>query len=236
MATSVATITTGTMSAAVIKARQSSVKAWINGGMVVGDLQTDSWAGPEYVFGPEFFGTPAPMARMTFGDVHWRSRSQDRSKGHHQHPEFRTVDGSNWIPIDGLQATVGIDQASDVKLTACYYVFVNNGTPASSSDDTDPEETEVARFQVGYYEEYGDTLSLQANSQRSVYGSGATTSANTNSRISSKYIHQTWYFENLSAGLYHFGVRSNLVSSDTDVYRNLFVDSRNLTIKIFPKA
>ena len=133
MATSVATITTGTMSAAVIKARQSSVKAWINGGMVVGDLQTDSWAGPEYVFGPEFFGTPAPMARMTFGDVHWRSRSQDRSKGHHQHPEFRTVDGSNWIPIDGLQATVGIDQASDVKLTACYYVFVRGDGGSSVS-------------------------------------------------------------------------------------------------------
>ena len=233
MATSISTIAAGLMDAADINSRITLIQAWINGGMVAGDLAADSWAGAEHVIGPEIFGTPAPMARMTFGDVHWRVRTQDFSKAYHQHPEFRAADGDNWIPVDGLNGTVDLDEVSDIKVTATYWAWTLNGRNRSVNQ---PDANEVARFRLSRYNETSGSLSSNDDTVRILYGSGTDTADAVNSRIASKQFYQSQYMLNVPVGVHHIGVRCKLTDTSTTHYQNLMVVARNLTIKIFPKA
>ena len=235
MATSISAIAAGLMDATDINSRITLIQAWINGGMVAGDLAADSWAGAEHVIGPEIFGTPAPMARMTFGDVHWRVRTQDFSKAYHQHPEFRAADGDNWIPVDGLNGTVDLDEVSDIKVTATYWAWTLNGENKPSGT-REPDTDLVARFKLARYNETGDSLTSNANTVRKLYGSGTETAGPINSRIASKQFYQSQYMLNVPVGVHHIGVRCKLTDTSTTHYRNLMVVARNLTIKIFPKA
>ena len=233
MATSISTIGAGSMDASDLETRFTLIQAWLNGGMVAGDLATDSWLGPEHIVAPEFFGTPAPMVRMAFGDVHWRVRSQDFSDAFHLHPEFRQADGNNWLPVDGLTATVDVDETSDIKVTASFWAWSNEGLSTSASS---VDSTEIARFRMARFNESDGTLTSEANTARSLYGSGQSTSGAINSRIASKQFFMNHYMLNVAAGIHHIGVRCKLMNSTQNHYSNLFVVARNLNIRIFPKA
>jgi len=217
------TIGAGTMDAADLESRFTIIETWINGGMIAGDLASGNWATARYVFAPEFFGTPAPMTRMTFGDVHYRVRPHAYAQAYHQHAEFRVSDGANYIPVDGLQATIDIDEPSDIKVTASFFAWSNEGTGTVTA-----ETVEIAEFLLGY--ETGGTVVLKAQTKRTLRNSGTN-----DSRVSAKQFHQVFYLTNISAGVYHFGVRCKLTNTDPANYSNLFVTARNLTIKLFPK-
>jgi hypothetical protein len=221
------TIGAGTMDAADLESRFTIIETWLNGGMIAGDLASGGWATPRYIFAPEFFGTPAPMTRMTFGDVHYRVRPHGYAGAYHQHPEFRLTDGTNYIPVDGLQATIDIDETTDIKVSASFFAWSNNGSGGSVVT----ESLEIAEFELGY--KTGTTVTKAASTTRTLRNSGGS-----DSRASGKQFHQVYYWTNLSPGVYHVGVRVKLIDANkgTANYANIFVTARNLTIKLFPKA
>jgi hypothetical protein len=223
MATSLSTIGAGTMDSLDLESRFVTIQTWLNGGMVAGDLASGNWAKSRYIFAPEFFGTPAPMTRMTFGDVHYRVRPHGYAGAHHQHSAFRATDGSNYIPVDGLQATIDIDETTDMKVTASYWAWATQGTGHAMEDH------KVAEFLLGY--QTGSTITTKSETIRELRCSGTS-----NSKASAKQFHHVYYFTGLSAGVYHVGVRNKLTSTALAEFANVYVTARNLTIKLFPKA
>lgn len=223
------------MDAADINTPQLTVKNWLNGGMVVGDLATDGWCTAKYIYGPEFFGTPAPMVRMTFGDFFWRERGDDWNMAHHQHSEFRKDDdNADGVAIDGLTATISLEQTSDVRVSACFFAWTNKGDGSAGSDGV--EETKLVEFDLWWFEEIASSSGTVAACKRSLYGSGATSAGPLDYWSSSKQFHMTYTFARLPKGVYHFAVRSTLLVDGPSKYKNLFVVSRNFNVKCFPKV
>ena len=240
MGTTIADITAGTMDAADIESRLTIVETWINGGMVSGDIETDNWAGPDYFFGPEFFGTPAPRAHMTFGDVQWRQRGNDFTRAHHQHQEFRQYDDfrdavgtpvRQWVPVDGLVATVKVDVPSRVLVTSSFWAWSNRGTGGTLEAVANP----VAKFRVGRFNETSDLMTLVTATNKTLYASDGTI-ANGGSRMASRQFHMSYVFDASPAGLCHFGVFCGLQQSTTVQMRNTFVVARNLTVEVNPSS
>lgn len=128
-----------------IRSKFNSIEEYLNGGIVQGDLANSRWVGPQKIYKPDFYGSPAPRMEAQSGDTHYRHVGDSRSERAVFHGD---LDVKTYRGIPGLCATVKnpYTQTLRADIVANFFVWEDGGFNAFSTNP--PFAKVAARFAI----------------------------------------------------------------------------------------
>ena len=235
------------ITASDVKTRLQNAEDWVNGGIIDGDTSETGWVKNEHIYGPEFFGAPTPRAVFTTGQTHWRLTQDDKATADVFHEEMRGA----FEPVEGLNATIKLERASNVIVTASWWVWEtgNKNEGYLQGEYMDGENSHIADFALFHVKHSNDGTKPIATkikhttrplfySQRVVNGW---------SRYGAKQMAIHRCIANLPAGIHTIGVRCNVIGetgggshtagdSSGAKSMNIFVRNRHLIVDAYPRT
>jgi len=245
MPTSNNTFFTGTVvSDAEIKTRLQDFEEWVNGGILAADTQGSAWVRSHHIYGPDFYGAPTPRAVLTTGDTHWRLSPQDSTRAVVLHEEMvgtiETGDGSNWIPVEGLNATIKLDKASNVVVMASWWAWEtgNKNSNYLSLNSMEKDNYRVADFKLWQVKHVTDGTVPTSNAFDSTTQSLFLSHRINNNgwtRAGAKQMVCHRNITNLSAGIHTIGIRCHILPTmpTGSGSMNIFIRNRHLIVDVY---
>jgi hypothetical protein len=164
MATTLTTVSAGTVDAAALLANVEEVENYINGNIIAADLNASAFVKSEHVFAPEFFGSPAPRFEAVSGDTHFRNTEGTRTERAVLHASMAI---EKWTPVPGLCATVKQSDPLAVRaeILASFYVWEFGGG-LNTADPTHSEYELPAGRDVAYFHLRLDGVEIPGTTRR----------------------------------------------------------------------
>ena len=224
MAVSLPTFSDATvMSVSDMKARMQTVEDWINGGHIVGDLLTDSKIVRDHIYGPDFYGSPAPRVEFASGDVHSRVVPWDwtRASVHDHRIRADGPTGVFHVPVDNMCVTLKLQEASKLWIEASWWAMERGATATYAPVHS---TTKVATFS------YFENGASHNSTKRRLHGSGSE--------------HRWWAAQNfsltfqttLAAGVHSLGIQCKTNTGNLAEGREIYVGARNLQVRVRPSS
>lgn len=225
------------VTASDVKSRLQDAEDWVNGGIAKTDTQgSGQWVRKKHIYGPDFYGAPTPRAVMTTGETHWRLTPNDESRAELFHEEMRGADaGDEWVPVEGLNATIKLTEAANVVVLASWWVWeTGNKSPFYLSlHNFEKTGAEQAYFQLQHVKHTSDgsvpsvttvdgTTQAVLRSHR-IYNAGWT-------RAGAKQMVCHHTIDALSAGIHTIGIRCR---SEPQIGGNIIIRNRHLIVDIY---
>lgn len=236
------------ISASDVKSRLQEAEDWVNGGIIVGDTSHTGWVSNDHIYGPDFYGAPAPRAEFTTGQTHWRISPDDRTRAEVFHEEMRGA----FVPVEGLNATIKLQEASNVVVTASWWAWETGNKNAGylNGNFHDKGNSQIAQF--GLFHEkhtFGEpeiaATRIQSTTRPLFYSKRGAVGW---SRYSAKQMSVHRCITDLPAGIHTIGIRCN-VSGETgggshdqnttdgsQKSMNVFVRNRHLIVDVYPRS
>jgi|3_EtaG_2_1085321.scaffolds.fasta_scaffold00443_3 hypothetical protein len=242
-----------------ITRRFREMEYWMNGRISASDLSAEPWVESRHIYKPEFYGSPAPRIEAESGDTHYRHRQFNMESRYYRHepggwykedllgsdPSLRLLDDSVenpdglFTPVEGLSASIHLDQPSLVLINAHWYAWESGGDTGYSKQGHKNHalDDRVALFRLyrkGVNEHVGS-----GSTTRALYGR-----SDTGYFFRRQSFSTTWLRE-LDAGVWDFYIGCMYIMKDVDGdgkytdlggdktghrHKHVYIDGRNFVV------